>query len=144
MAVHFGRLALAAGRAALAVGRAGLQMAVAAAKATAKVVAQIAMQIAKWVVLGVQALIHAAKVALAWLISLGPIALVVAAVIAAVALIIANWDKVESPDGADLQYFKAYSWDGEALAHDFTVDFLAEKLGTPHQMRFGAYSLYGQ
>lgn len=94
MSVQFGKLALSAGRAALAVGRAGLQMAVSAAKATARVVAQIALQIGRWVVLGVQALIHAAKVALAWLISLGPIALVVAAVIAAVALIIANWDKV--------------------------------------------------
>ena len=26
----------------------------------------------------------------------------------------------------------------------FSIDFLAEKLGRPHQMRFGAYSLYGK
>jgi len=25
-----------------------------------------------------------------------------------------------------------------------SIDFLAEGLGRPHQMRFGAYSLYGQ
>lgn len=93
-AAAFGRLALAAGRAALAVGRAALQMAVSAAKATARVVAQVAIQIGKWILLGVQSLLAAAKVALAWIISLGPIGLVVAAVIAAVALIIANWDKV--------------------------------------------------
>ena len=49
--------------------------------------------------------------------------------------LLANWDKVEASDGEDLQYFKAYSWNGEELAHQFTVDFLAEKLGTPHQMR---------
>ncbi|MCP4964819.1 MAG: hypothetical protein GY926_06250, partial [bacterium] len=90
----FGRLALAAGRAGLAVARAGLQMIVAAAKATARVVASIAVQIARWVMLGVQALIHAAKVALAWIISLGPLGILIAAVIAAVALIIANWDTV--------------------------------------------------
>ncbi len=57
--------------------------------------------------------------------------------------LLANWDKVEAPDGEDLQYFKAYSWNGEKLTHQFTVDFLAENLGMPHQMRFGAYSLYG-
>ncbi len=55
-----------------------------------------------------------------------------------------NWDKVEAPEGEDLQYFKAYNWNGENLEHRFTIDFLAAKLGTPHQMRFGAYSLYGK
>lgn len=58
--------------------------------------------------------------------------------------LLANWDKVEAPEGEDLQYFKAYAWNDGALEHAFTVDFLAEKLGTPHQMRFGAYSLYGK
>lgn len=58
--------------------------------------------------------------------------------------LLANWDKVEAPEGADLQFFKAYLWDGENLEHQFTVDFLAENLGRPHQMRFGAYSLYGK
>jgi selenium-binding protein 1 len=58
--------------------------------------------------------------------------------------LLANWDKQESADGSDLQYFKAYTWDGENLQHQFTIDFLAENLGRPHQMRFGAYSLYGK
>jgi len=58
--------------------------------------------------------------------------------------LLANWDKVEAPEGEDLQYFKAYAWNDGALEHAFTVDFLAEKLGAPHQMRFGAYSLYGK
>ena len=57
--------------------------------------------------------------------------------------LLANWDKVEAPELEDLQYFKAYSWKDGGLTHQFTVDFLAENLGTPHQMRFGAYSLYG-
>lgn len=58
--------------------------------------------------------------------------------------LLGNWDKQESADGSDLQYFKAYTWDGENLQHQFTIDFLAENLGRPHQMRFGAYSLYGK
>lgn len=58
--------------------------------------------------------------------------------------LLANWDKVEAPEGEDLQYFKSYTWDGEKLNHEFSIDFVAENLGLPHQMRFGAYSLYGQ
>lgn len=58
--------------------------------------------------------------------------------------LLANWDKVEAPAGEDLQYFKAYSWDGENLTQQFSIDFLAENLGLPHQMRFGAYALYGK
>jgi len=30
------------------------------------------------------------------------------------------------------------------MTEQFTVDFHAEKLGRAHQMRFGAYSLYGK
>ena len=29
------------------------------------------------------------------------------------------------------------------LNHKGTIDFIAEGLGYPHQMRFGAYALYG-
>ena len=57
--------------------------------------------------------------------------------------LLASWDKTEST-GADLQYFKIYDFDGKKLEHKITIDFLAEKLGFPHQMRFGAYSLYGK
>ena len=57
--------------------------------------------------------------------------------------LLANWDKTEAPTGNDLQYFKLYGWDGEKLSHRFTIDFLAEKLGAPHQMRFSSYALYG-
>jgi selenium-binding protein 1 len=58
--------------------------------------------------------------------------------------LLANWDKLEAPAGEDLQYFKAYTWDGEKLTHQFSIDFVAENLGLPHQMRFGAYALYGK
>ena len=55
--------------------------------------------------------------------------------------LLANWDKTE---GEELQFFKAYDWDGNKLVHKFSIDFTAEKLGRPHQMRFGAHALYGQ
>jgi selenium-binding protein 1 len=57
--------------------------------------------------------------------------------------LLTNWDKKQSETG-DIQYFKAYDWDGKKLIHQFSIDFVAEKLGFPHQMRFGAYSLYAQ
>lgn len=56
--------------------------------------------------------------------------------------LLANWDKTEPP-GEDLQYLKIYRFDGKKLTHDLSIDFIAENLGRPHQMRFGAYSLYG-
>lgn len=42
------------------------------------------------------------------------------------------------------QFFKAYNWDGNKLTEQFSIDFTKEKLGRAHQMRFGAYSLYGK
>ena len=58
--------------------------------------------------------------------------------------LLGNWDKNEGKD--DLQYVKLYHWDVEKkeMALEFNIDFVAEKLGLPHQMRFGAYSLYGE
>jgi len=55
--------------------------------------------------------------------------------------LLANWDKKEADEGP-LQFLKAYDWDGKALRHRFTIDFLKEGLGAPHQMRFGAAALY--
>ncbi len=54
--------------------------------------------------------------------------------------LLANWDK-KGQDNE--QYFKAYSWDGNKLEKQFEIDFNKLKLGRAHQMRFGAYSLYG-
>ena len=55
--------------------------------------------------------------------------------------LLGNWDKKEGQAG-DVQYFKAYDWNGEKLAQKFSIDFIAAKLGRPHQMRFGARALY--
>lgn len=92
---------------AASVGSAAVRGAASFARATAQVVAGAARQgvamattaarvAAAWVLMGVQALIHAARVALAWVIAMGPIGWIIAAVIAAVALIILNWDKVKT------------------------------------------------
>ena len=55
--------------------------------------------------------------------------------------LLANWDK-KGDDNE--QFFKLYHWDGKELKEQFAIDFLEQKLGRAHQMRFGAYSLYSQ
>ena len=54
--------------------------------------------------------------------------------------LLANWDKTGKDNE---QFLKAFAWDGKQLTPRFELDFLAEKLGRPHIMRFGARSLYG-
>jgi selenium-binding protein 1 len=54
--------------------------------------------------------------------------------------LLANWDK-QGDDGE--QFLRGYGWDGKQLTRRFEVDFEAQALGRPHQMRFGAYALYG-
>jgi len=56
--------------------------------------------------------------------------------------LLANWDKT-APTSGDLQFLKLYHWDGKTLKPELSIDFIAEKLGAPHHMHFGAYSLYG-
>lgn len=53
--------------------------------------------------------------------------------------LLANWDKTGKHDK---QFLKLFKWNGEYLVPEFSIDFYQEKLGRPHQMRFGAYSLY--
>ncbi|MEH3076191.1 MAG: phage tail tape measure protein [Quadrisphaera sp.] len=55
-----------------------------------------AIVVAGWVLMGTQAMLQAARMAAAWFIALGPIGWVTAAVIAIVALVIANWDTIKS------------------------------------------------
>ena len=54
--------------------------------------------------------------------------------------LLANWDKKGDENE---QFVKLYHWDGKQLEHVWTVDFIEQKLGRAHQMRFGAYALYG-
>src|SRR5207244_827357 len=57
--------------------------------------------------------------------------------------LLANWDKTD-PAAGDLQYFKAYTWDGTQLKPDFAIAFREQKLGAPHLMHLGAYALYAR
>ena len=52
--------------------------------------------VAGWVTMGVQSLIQAARMAAAWVLAMGPVGWIIAAVVALVALIIANWETVSS------------------------------------------------
>lgn len=64
------------------------------AKAAAAMALTAARVVAGWVLMGVQAMLGAAKMALAWLIAMGPIVLVIAAVVGLAVLIYKNWDKI--------------------------------------------------
>jgi len=57
-----------------------------------------------WVLMGVQSMLAAAKVAAAWLLAMGPIGLVIAAVVGLVVLIVKNWDTIVDATG------KAWDW----------------------------------
>ena len=61
----------------------------AAVTSAAQHVASAAQVVAGWVLMGIQATINAAKMAVAWLISLGPIGLVIAAIGAVIAILVA-------------------------------------------------------
>jgi selenium-binding protein 1 len=53
--------------------------------------------------------------------------------------LLSKWDK----KGADNeQFIKCFGWDGNELKERFAIDFTREKLGRPHEMKFGAYALY--
>jgi hypothetical protein len=51
--------------------------------------------VAGWVLMGVQSMIRAAQMAAAWVIAMGPVGWIITAVVALVALIILNWDRVK-------------------------------------------------
>jgi len=57
--------------------------------------------------------------------------------------LLANWDHKGEKD---VQYIKLMHYDRETrtMTEQFHIDFYEEKLGRAHQMRFGAYSLYGK
>jgi phage-related protein len=68
----------------------------AAVKAAVVHSAQIVAMIGQWVLLSTRSLVHAARVAAAWVIAMGPIGWAIAAVVGLVIAVIANWDKVKA------------------------------------------------
>lgn len=75
-------------------------------KATVAVVTQTGRQIAAWAATALAATINAGKIAAAWLISIGPIALVVAAVAGAVLLVVKYWDQIKAAASAVWNWVK--------------------------------------
>lgn len=73
--------------------------------------AQVVKMVARWVFLGAQSLLAAAKVAAAWLISIGPIALVIAAVVGLVVLIVKYWDEIKAAIAAGWEFVKRITTD---------------------------------
>ncbi|MER5887136.1 phage tail tape measure protein [Streptomyces sp. NPDC001941] len=63
-------------------------------KAAGQAVISAAVVVGSWIAMGAQAVIQAARMAGAWLIAMGPVGLIIAAVVALAALIWANWDKI--------------------------------------------------
>ncbi|MFF4531444.1 phage tail tape measure protein [Streptomyces sp. NPDC001407] len=70
----------------------------------AAAVANGAIMVAQWVLMGAQSMIQAARMAAAWLLAMGPIPLIIAAIVGLAALIWANWDKIKQWTGAAFQW----------------------------------------
>lgn len=103
---------------------------VAAVAAAAVAIFNIGVMVAQWAFLGIQSLLHAAKVAAAWLIAMGPIGLIIAAVIAIVVLIVKNWDtivRVTKELWEKVSNFFSNLWQGIKDGVKAAVEWVVEK-----------------
>lgn len=82
----------------------GLEQVASTARATAATATAVATQVAQWVVMGAQATAQAARVAAAWLISIGPVVAVGAAVAGLVYLMVKHWDTIKKVVAAGAQW----------------------------------------
>lgn len=57
--------------------------------------AHVVGMVARWALLGAQSLLHAGRVAAAWLIAMGPIGIVIAAVTGLTVIVVKNWDSIK-------------------------------------------------
>ncbi|MFJ9964222.1 phage tail tape measure protein [Streptomyces avermitilis] len=63
--------------------------------AAARAVIAGAVIVGQWILMGAQSLIQAARMAAAWLIAMGPIGLIIAAIVALALIIWQNWDTIK-------------------------------------------------
>lgn len=104
------------------------------ARFAAATVANAARVVAAWVLMGVQALLGAGRMALAWIIALGPIALVIAAiaaVIAIVVLVVKNWDWLSEKTVAVAKAIGKWIADAAKWVVDAFLGMLAWIAGLP-------------
>jgi hypothetical protein len=88
---------------------------------------QIGALIVEWAMMAFSALASAAQVALAWLIAMGPIPLIIAAVVGLVALIILNWQTIVDWTTAAFTAIWAFLqmvWNGIVTAIQAAVGFV--------------------
>ncbi|MGF3196698.1 phage tail tape measure protein [Streptomyces diastaticus] len=90
-----GGMARSAGQYAARMGAAAAQAVAAGARMTVSAVATSARVVAGWVVMGAQAVAQGARMAAAWLLAMGPIPLIIAAVVGLVTLIVVYWDEIQ-------------------------------------------------
>jgi TP901 family phage tail tape measure protein len=73
----------------------------------------------RWAFLSLKALLHAGRIAAAWLISMGPIGLVIAAVVGLTAVVVKNWDRIKEIIAAGWNWVRektAATWDAVTRA----------------------------
>lgn len=90
-----GRAVVAIGKKIVALGRWAAATAAKGAKAVASLVKTAATFVAQYAMMAAKAMLNAIKMAASWVIAMGPIGWVIAAIIALVAVIILNWDTVK-------------------------------------------------
>jgi phage-related minor tail protein len=81
--------------------------------AAARAVVSGAVIVGTWVLMGVQAMLQAARMAAAWIVAMGPIAWVIAGIVALAALIWANWDTIKK------YTLEAFEWVWEKIKSVF-------------------------
>ncbi len=102
----FGKTALGAAKLARNIAATAVEFVASSARMVASMATTVASTVAGWVLMGVQAMINAAKMAVAWLVSLGPIGLVIAAVGAVIAILVALGVGFD-----DIQRWAKAAWD---------------------------------
>ncbi|MHC0429230.1 phage tail tape measure protein [Streptomyces sp. O3] len=84
-----------------------------------------AIMVAQWVLMGAQAMVQAARMAAAWLIAMGPIPLIIAAIVGLALLIWQNWDKIKEWTGEAFEWV----WDKVKGIFDWLVDLFLNFTG---------------
>ena len=125
----------------------GVQSAIAQAKVTAlwvtskaQAIASVAAQslgiakvVAGWVLMGAQALLQGARIAAGWVLAMGPIGWIIAAVVGLVALIVANWDTISEATtkvwGAISEWISD-TWESIQEAIGAAVEWVRDKIDT--------------
>ncbi|MFF2406717.1 phage tail tape measure protein [Streptomyces sp. NPDC058092] len=70
----------------------------------ASAILNAAIMVAQWVLMGTQAMLQAARMAAAWLLAMGPIPLIIAAIVGLALIIWQNWDSIKQWTG------EAFDW----------------------------------